>query len=130
MAFTNLPARGEHSTLTFDKSQPEELERYFADLQTLLDHFGVVDENKRKLVALRYLKIRMEGLWETTSTWLDPTKSYAKFKAEVFKLYPGASGNWTYTIQDLDMVIGQYTHVGILTSTDLGNYYHQFLLIS
>ena len=130
MAFANLPARGERSAPTFDESQPEELERYFADLQTLLDRFGVVDENERKLAALRYLKIRTEGLWKTTSAWLDPTKSYAEFKAEVFKLYLGASGDRTYTIQDLDMVIGQYARVGILTSADLGNYYRQFLLIS
>ena len=130
MAFANLPARGERSTPTFDESQLEELERYFADLQTLLDRFRVVDENERKLAALHYLKICTEGLWKMTSAWLDPTKSYAKFKAEVFKLYPGASGDRTYTIQDLDMVIGQYARVGILTSADLGNYYHQFLLIS
>ena len=98
MAFANLPARGERSTLTFDESQLEELERYFADLQTLLDRFRVVDENERKLAALHYFKIRTEGLWKMTSAWLDLTKSYAKFKAEVFKLYPGASGDRTYTI--------------------------------
>ena len=101
MAFANLPARGERSAPTFDESQLEELERYFTDLQTLLDRFGVVDENERKLAALCYLKIHTEGLWKTTSAWLDPTKSYAEFKAEVFKLYPGVSGNRTYTIRGL-----------------------------
>ena len=33
-------------------------------------------------------------------------------------------------MQDLDLIIGHYAQIGILTSTDLGEYYHRFLLIS
>ena len=33
-------------------------------------------------------------------------------------------------MQDLDLIIGHYARIGILTSTDLGEYYCQFLLIS
>ena len=62
--------------------------------------------------------------------WIDPTKTYEEFKAEVFKLYPGSSSDRTYTMQNLDLIIRHYARIGILTSTDLGEYYHRFLLIS
>ena len=61
--------------------------------------------------------------------WSDQTKTYNKFKVEVGKLYPGASSNQTYTIQDLDMVIGHYARIRILNNLDLGEYYQRFLLI-
>ena len=80
-------------------------------------------------MALKYLKIRTKSLWKTTKVWSDQTKTYDKFKVEVGKLYPGMSSNWTYMIQDLDMVIGHYMHIGILNNLDLGKYYQQFLLI-
>ena len=32
--------------------------------------------------------------------------------------------------QDLDLLIGHMSHIGILTTADLSKYYHQFLLIS
>ena len=36
----------------------------------------------------------------------------------------------TYTIQDLDLVIGHYARISIIGSADLGEYHHRFLLIS
>ena len=33
-------------------------------------------------------------------------------------------------MQDLNLIIGHYAPIGILTSTDLGEYYCRFLLIS
>jgi hypothetical protein len=39
-------------------------------------------------------------------------------------------GDRTYTIQDLDLIIGSYSRTGICSTTDLGKYYHCFILIS
>ena len=130
MPLADLPARSERSAPSFDDNQPEELERYFADLETLLDRHTVNADQEKKQAALKYLKIRTENLWKTTEAWTDPTKTYDEFKAEVFKLYPGSSSDRTYTMQDLDLIIGHYARIGILTSTDLGEYYRRFLLIS
>jgi hypothetical protein len=115
---------------SFDDNQPEELERYFADLQVLFNRYTVVDDQERKQAALKYLKIWTESLWKTTEAWADQTKTYDEFKTEVFTLYLGATGDRTHTIQDLNMLIGHFAHIGILTSIDLGNYYRRFLLIS
>ena len=106
---SNLPGRSEHLVPSFNDSQPEELEQYFEDLQALLDQYTVVDDQKQKQAALKYLKIWTEKLWKMTDAWLDPTKTYDKFKTEVFALYPGAIGDRTYTLQDLDTLIGHWT---------------------
>jgi hypothetical protein len=89
-----------------------------------------MDQQDCKQAALKYLKIWTKNLWKLTSTWIDTTKTFDKFKAEVFQLYPGATGNWAYTIQDLNLVIGHYAHTGIWNTTDLGEYHCCFLLIS
>ena len=130
MPLADLPVRSECSAPSFDDNQPEELERYFADLETLLDCHTVNADQEKKQAALKYLKIWTENLWKTTEAWTDPMKTYEEFKAEVFKLYPGSSSNRTYTMQDLNLIIGHYARIGILTSTDLGEYYRRFLLIS
>ena len=130
MGLADMPARGERSAPYFDDSRPEELNRYFADLQFLLNRFQVVNENERKQAAVKYLKICTEQLWTTTRTWANQTAIFDEFKTEVFQLYPGTSADQTWSIQDLDLLIGQTSRVGILTTTDLGEYYRQFLLIS
>ena len=104
--------------------------RYFADLQFLLNRFQVINENERKQAAVKYLKIRTEQLWTTTRAWANQAATFDEFKTEVFQLYPGASADRTWSIQDLDLLIGQTSRVGILTTADLGEYYRQFLLIS
>jgi hypothetical protein len=125
-----MPTRSDRSAPNFSGNQPEELERYFTDLESLFDLHQVADNQDRKKAAIRYLDIRTESLWKTTEAWIDPNKTYDEFRTEIFKLYPGASGDRTYTIQDLDMVVGHYARIGIISSTDLGEYYRRFLLIS
>ena len=53
---SNLSGRSERSAPSFDDSQPEELERYFDDLQALLDRYAVVDEQERKQATLNIRK--------------------------------------------------------------------------
>src|ERR1019366_9258324 len=130
MPLADLPARGERSAPTFDNSQPEELERYFADLGLLLDHFRVTNEQERKQAALKYLKTRTGHLWKTADAWIDNTKTYNDFKAEIAGLYPGASGDRTHTIRDLDVLTGHSARTRILSTADLGEGHRQFLLIS
>ena len=130
MALANLPGRSERSAPSFDDSRPEELARYFADLEDLFRLHTVNADDERKQGALKYLKVQTENLWKTTEAWADATKTYNEFKEEVLKLYPGAMSDRTYTIQDLDLVIGHYVRIGIIGSADLGEYHRRFLLIS
>jgi hypothetical protein len=134
MPLADLPTRRERSAPFFDDSQPKELapqlERYFADLQALLNRYSVADENQRKQAAVGYLRVQTEALWKTTEAWADQSKTYAQFKSEVFKFYPGASGDQTYRIWDLEMVIGHFAQANIQSMADLGEYHRRFRLIS
>ncbi len=131
MAFADLPACTERSAPSFDETQPEEIERYFSDLEALLATHRVVADDKRKKAAVRYLKaVCTEKLWKTTPAFEDVTKTYDEFKADIFRLYPGASDDRTYTMQDLDAAVGEHAQVGIFTASDLGEYHRQFLLIT
>ena len=130
MPLADLLARSERSAPSFNDNQPKELERYFANLETLLDRHTVNADQEKKQAMLKYLKIRTENLWKMTKAWTNLTKTYDEFKAEVFKLYLGSSSDRTYMMQDLDLIIGHYARISILTSTDLGEYYRRFLLIS
>src|SRR5258708_20459701 len=130
MPLTDLPRQGEHSVPTFDDTQLEELPHFFNDLELLLGCYNVIDENECKQVALCYLSFQTETLWKTVEAWTDQTKMYQEFWDEIYKLYPGSSGDWTYTMQDLDLLLGHYAWVSILTSADLGKYHRKFLLIT
>lgn len=130
MALANLPGRNERSAPKFDETQPDELDPYFDDIKDLLDRHNIADDADCKQAAVKYLKTRTSKLWKTTAAWTDAAKTYDDFKEEVFGLYPGATGDRTYTIQDLDLVIGHYARTGILSSADLGEYYRRFILVS
>ena len=45
-------------------------------------------------------------------------------------MYPRALDDRTYTPQDLDTLIGEHIHIGIVNPQELGKYYRQFLLIT
>ena len=130
MPLADMPRCREHSIPTFDDTRLEELPHFFNNLELLLGHYNVIDENEHKQAALHYLSFQMETLWKMAEAWTDQTKMYQEFQDEIYKLYPGSSGDRTYTMQDLDLLLGHYARVGILMSVDLGEYHWKFLLIT
>ena len=130
MPLTDLPAHREESAPSFTTDQPDELERYFDDLHFLFLHHNVADQQDRKEAACMYTSICTEQLWKTTEAWLDQTRSYEDVKTEVLKLYPGALGSRSHTLQELEWTVGRYAHNGIQSTAELGEYYRQYLLIS
>jgi hypothetical protein len=126
-----LPARHERSAPCFDDTRPEEVERYFADLEDLFTTLAINDENQKKQAAVKYLKaVSTEKLWKSSPAFDDIARSYADFKTEILHLYPSSGLDRTYTLQDLDMLIGERARVGIISANDVADYYRQFLLIS
>ena len=80
---------------------------------------------------VRYLKVVCtEKLWRTTLAFISLTATFDEFKMAIFRIYPGASGDRTYTTQDLDVLVGEHVWVGIFTGNELGDYFQQFLLIT
>ena len=125
-----MPGWNEQSAPKFDDSKASKLERYFVELEALLYLHNVVDQTERKQAAVKYLDTETLNLWKTTTAWDDNTKTYDEFWTEIYELYPRATGNWTYTIQDWETIIGHYAQVGIKNSMDLSEYYRKYLLIT
>ena len=98
MVFADLPYRRERAAPCFDESHPEELERYFLDLEVLFATHNIVLDAERKKAAVRYAKaVRTEKLWRSTPAFSDATRTYNAFKAGVFRMYPEVSVDHTYT---------------------------------
>jgi hypothetical protein len=96
----------------------------------LFNTHAVRTDLARKQAAIKYLKVvAMENLWKSSPAYLDAARSFDDFKAEILTLYPSLSGDCTYSIQDLNILIGECTWVGIFSTNDAMDYYHQFLLI-
>ena len=130
MPLADLPTRREESAPSFLNDQPEELVRYFDDLNILFIRHNVTDQQDCKQAACMYTSIRTEQLWKTTAAWLDQAQTYEDFKTEVLKLYPGALGDRTHTLQELEWTVERYVRIGIQSAAELGEYYRQYLLIT
>jgi hypothetical protein len=91
MPLADMPARRERSAPSFDDSRPEELERYFSDLELLLDLYNVANNHQRKQAALRYTKVRTKSLWKTTEAWLDQSKT-CRIQGINLRILPGCIG--------------------------------------
>ena len=44
--------------------------------------------------------------------------------------YPDASGNFVYSIRNMDLLIGEQQQVGITSTKDLSDYHLQFIVIT
>ena len=130
MPLADLPTRREESAPSFLNDQPEELVRYFDDLDILFIRHNVTDQQDCKQAACMYTSIRTEQLWKTTAAWLDQAQTYEDFKTEVLKLYPGMLGSRAHTIQELIWTVERYARIGIESVAMLGEYYCQYLLIT
>jgi hypothetical protein len=129
MPFVDLPSRGEHLAPSFDGGT-EELGCYFSELEALFMRHTITTDEDKKAGALRYLATAaLERTWKASNTYTDLTKTYAEFKAEIHKFYPGSSDN-VFTIHHLDMLIGERAQLGICNTTELGDFHLQFRTIS
>ena len=125
-----LPARGERAAPKFDNSKPRELPRFFEDLEFLFGRAKITDESEKKRQLLRYVDFELEQIWKTFPEFDDPQKTYEDFKAAILVHYPDASGDFIYSIRDMDLLIGERQRIGITTAKDLSDYHLQFVAIT
>ena len=126
----HMPARGERAAPTFDTSKPRELIRFFEELEYLFDRASLENDSEKKKHVLRYVDFDVEQIWKTFPEFSDPTKNYAAFKAAVLIHYPDASGDYVYSLRDMDLLIGERQRLGISTTADLSDYHLKFVSIT
>lgn len=125
-----MPARGERAAPTFDQNKPRELLRFFEDLEYLFARASLEDEAEKKKHALRYVTFEVEQIWKNFSEYTDPLKTYKDFKAAILLYYPDVAGDYAYSMNDMDRLIGERQRIGMSTTDDLSDYHIKFLSIT
>ena len=118
-----MPMHNEHAAPTFDSSKPRKLSRYFEDLEQLMKCAAIDDEQEKKQQVLCYVNFGTEQIWKTFPETLDNNKTYTNFKDVILVHYPNASGDFIYSIRDMDLLISEHQHIGIGSTKDLSNYH-------
>ena len=115
---------------TFDSSKPRELSRYIEDLKQLMMQAMIATEEEKKQQVLGYVDFNTEQIWKTFPEFIDNNKNYNDFKNAILVHYPDASGNFVYSIRDMDLLIGKQQWVGITSTKDFSDYHLQFIVIT
>lgn len=125
-----MPARGERAAPTFDQSRPQELPRFFEDLEYLLDRAGIAADADKKRQILRYVDFETERIWKALPEYKAVAKTYLEFKEAILSYYPDATGDYIYSLRDMDILIGERQRLGIATINELNAYHMQFTAIT
>jgi hypothetical protein len=121
--------RGHGSAPKFTPNAPRELQCYFKELELLFGPVQIVDDAEKKKHTCRYIDIDTADLWEAIPEF-NGTKTFDDFKSAIFKLYPGSESKQKWTIANMDKLVREQLHIGILDISDLGNYYQVFYTIT
>ena len=69
-------------------------------------------------------------MWKTFPEFKSPATSYQDFKKAILKYYPNAAGDFIYSLQDMDILVGECLRNGIISPKDLLDYHMQFSAIT
>lgn len=125
-----MPLRNEPTAPYFDTSRPRELPRYFEDLEDLLDRASIINDTDKKKYAVRYTDFDTEQIWKASPEFKDPSVSYGQFKTAIIFLYPDASDDFRYSLQDMDLLIREQQLKDITSAKELSDFHLRFLAIT
>jgi hypothetical protein len=125
-----MPSRGEWNAPSYNRSKPRELVRFFKELERLFVRASVTNEEEKKEQVLRYVDFEVEEFWQTLPEFKNPLATYAEFKAAILSIYPDASGDYLYSLSDLDLLISERQQLGINNATDLADFHLRFHMIT
>jgi hypothetical protein len=126
----HMPFRGEWCAPSFNKAKPRELVRFFKELERLFVRASVTSEEEKKEQVLRYIDFEIEEFWETLPEYKNPLATYDEFKAAILSCYPEASGEYVYSLTDVDFLIRERQELGINNATDLADFHLRFHMIT
>jgi len=122
--------RNERAAPVFNTDRPRELPRFFEDLEQLMERAHIKASADMKKQVVRYVDFETEQVWKTIPEFKDANATYDQYKAAIMVHYPDASGDYVYSIRDMDMLIGERQRVGISSAKDLSEYHLQFTAIT
>src|SRR5271163_2604529 len=85
---------------------------------------------QKKKLAVRYTDFDTEQIWKSFPEFKSPTTSYEEFKKTILFHYPEASGDFFYSIGDMDLLISERRRKGITSAHDLSDYHLEFIAMT
>ena len=125
-----MPMRNECMAPTFDSTKPWELSRYFEDLELFMWYVKIATEEEKKKQVLWYVDFNTKQIWKTFPEFINNNKTHNKLKDAILIHYSDATGDFVYSIRDMDLLIGERQWLGINSTRDLSNYHLQFVAIT
>ena len=81
--------------------------------------------------AVNYVNYTTEQIWKAIPEFdVKNAKTYQNFKDAILTHYPNATGNYIYSIRDMDMLIRERQRLSMTTHKDLAKYHLQFIAIT
>ena len=130
MAAPSMPARGESAAPRFDRTKPRELSRFFDELEYLFVRSAIVSETEMKKQVLRYVDFEIEQIWKTFPEYTNAAFTYQNFKDAILVHYPDATGDYVYSLRDMDTLVGERQRVGMNTTNELSEFHLSFSAIT
>jgi len=119
-----MPIRGERGAPTFDQKQPNDLGRYFEQLETLFARCQVQDDADKKKFAVSFVGSTVADSWEALPEYKDNAKTYVHFKERLFEIYNQVS--LRYILSDLDRLVGERQRLEMRSLQDLTDFHLRF----
>ncbi len=125
---TPMPVFGECATPVFNPSKPNEIVRYFNQLEDLFNRCVVATDAAKKKYVVAYVDVDTADTWEFLPEYRDVTKTYLDLKNCLFEFYGQKSNK--YIITDLDRLVGERQRIGVRTLQELTDFHLKFNAIS
>jgi hypothetical protein len=123
-----MPARYDRSAPMFRTAA--DLPGYIDELERLFEEHGVTGDRDKINASVRYLPHDETRIWKSAEAFSNETKTWAQFKNEVIKEYPGAAIEGLTTRGDLDALVEARAMSPITTRIQLGEYTRRFKVLA
>ena len=77
-----------------------------------------------------YVNIGVQCLWKAIPEYKVTMTSFTDFKKAVLKYYSKASGDFIYTLHDMDVLVGECQHLKFSSAIKLNTFHLQFTTIT
>ena len=125
---TPMPVYGERAAPVFNPKNPNEIGRFFTQLESLFIRSSVANEAEKKKYASVYVDGNTAETWEALEEYTDVAKTYLEFKTKLLELYHQVTLKWILT--DLDRLIGERQRLGIRSLQDLSEFHLKYNAVS
>ncbi|KAK0476923.1 hypothetical protein EDD18DRAFT_1365874 [Armillaria luteobubalina] len=105
-----LPRPTSRDAPRFNEDEPENLRRFFNEIDDLFDDFNIVDDRERKRKIVRYADARSEDEWKMLDEYSDGS-SYSDFKKAILANYPEAFDAETGTLSRLNRIVNEVANI-------------------